>query len=100
MTASRRGHPNKPGCLQRLGRSRPRRGREGTPPTTGKALPRLNPFFVTSTAQCRFPSSDAMFRAIMSAFWPLIRQLAIVAPHEALADLLIATLSHPADAGT
>jgi len=33
-----------------------------------------------------------MFRAIMSAFWPLIRQLAIAAPHEALADLLIATL--------
>ena len=32
-------------------------------------------------------------RAIMSAdFWPLIRQLAIAAPHEALADLLIATL--------
>jgi hypothetical protein len=29
----------------------------------------------------------------MSAdFWPLIRQLAIAAPHEALADLLIATL--------
>ena len=25
-------------------------------------------------------------------FWPLIRQLAIAAPHEALADLLIETL--------
>jgi len=34
-----------------------------------------------------------MSRAIMSIdFWPLIRQLAIAAPHEALADLLIATL--------